>query len=149
MEAVDLGYVTICKYMEDKELTISEGAEPSDPNSRASKPQAHAVRRQRAKLAYLTPRVSSIPRVAPVGYETPEPEKLASIPMREARSACGYSIRELSRRSGISPSTIYRVERSKTLPRPHVAYALSAALERSPWEIDEFRDVMAATLLPR
>ena len=135
--------------MEDDPLTTTERTEESNSIRTDGAREPHAVRRQRAKLAYLTPRVSSMPRVAPVGYEIPEPEKLASVPMREVRNTCGFSIRELSRRSGISPSTIYRVEMGKTLPRPHVAHALSAALNRSPWEIDEFREVMAAISLPR
>lgn len=134
--------------MKDDELTRADGANESAPIVMEPKPQPHAVRRQRAKLAYVAPRVSSMPRVAPVGYELPEPEKLDSVPLRDARRLSGLSIRELSRRSGISPSTIYRAEQSKTLPRPHVAHALSAALDRSPWEIDEFRDVMAAISLP-
>jgi predicted DNA-binding transcriptional regulator AlpA len=135
--------------MGDEDLTTTEATKESDPGKSAKVPHAHAVRPQRAKLAYLKPSVSSMPRVAPVGYESPEPEKLPSLPMREARIIRGISIRELSRRSGISPSTIYRVERSKTFPRPHVAHAISAAMECSPWEIEEFREVMAATPLPR
>jgi ribosome-binding protein aMBF1 (putative translation factor) len=108
-----------------------------------------AVRRQPAKLAYGTPHASPIPRVVPVGYESPDPEKIPSIPMREARTTRGMSIKELSRRSGISPSTIYRIEQRKTGPRPHVARAISAVFGCSPWEISEFREVMAATSLPR
>ena len=111
--------------------------------------RARAVRRQPAKLAYGTPHASSIPRVAPVGYETLDPETIHSVPMREARMQRGLSIRELSRRSGISPSTIYRIEQAKTGPRPHVARAISAVFGCSPWEITEFREVMAATSLPR
>ena len=87
--------------------------------------------------------------MAPVGYESPDPEKIPSIPMREARMKRGMSIRELSRRSGISPSTIYRIEQAKTGPRPHVARAISTVFGCSPWEITEFREVMAATSLPR
>ena len=123
--------------MDKNDLTTSDATDDSLPAGIARAPQQHAIRRQRSKLAYFAPRVSSMPRVAPVGYESPEPEKLPSFPLRKTRLTRHLSIRELSRRSGISPSTIYRVERSKTLPRPHVAYALSAALECSPWEIDE------------
>jgi DNA-binding XRE family transcriptional regulator len=110
---------------------------------------ARAVRRQPAKLTYGTPHASSIPRVAPVGYESPDPDTIPSTSMRNARTMRGLSIRELSRRSGISPSTIYRIEQGKTGPRPHVARAISAVFACSPWEITEFREVMAATSLPR
>jgi DNA-binding XRE family transcriptional regulator len=119
-----------------------------EPTGAAQPRRVRTIRRQPAKLAYSVPHATTIPRVVPVGYESPDPEKLPSTPMREARMMRRLSIRELSRRSGISPSTIYRIEQGKTGPRPHVARAISAVFECSPWEITEFRDVMAATSLP-
>jgi lambda repressor-like predicted transcriptional regulator len=109
----------------------------------------HSVLKQRTKLAYLPPKLVSIPRVSPVGYEAQSPETLEAVSLEAARQARGWSVRQLAKRSGISPSTIYRVELGTTWPRPHVAYALSEALECSPWEVIEFRDVMATISLPR
>jgi DNA-binding XRE family transcriptional regulator len=120
-------------------------SEPSEPPVKGRR----VVRRQARKLAYAVPHAFSVPRVTPVGYSTPEPDKLPSTSMREARVERGLTIRELSRRSGISPSTIYRIEQGKTGPRPHVARAISAAFGCSPWEIDEFRELMAGISLPR
>lgn len=119
------------------------------PTDNESLVKPHSVLRQRTKLAYLPPKLVSIPRVSPVGYESQSPETLEAVSLEAARQAKGWSVRQLSKRSGISPSTIYRVEQGTTWPRPHVAYALSEALDCSPWEVIEFRDVMATISLPR
>jgi hypothetical protein len=39
-------------------------------------------------------------------------------------------------------ATIYRIERGKTTPRPHVVRRISAALELAPWMIEEFAPVL-------
>ena len=128
--------------------TITSPAIESETSELPAK-GGRVVRRQARKLAYAVPHAFSVPRVTPVGYETPQPEKLPSTSMRAARVERGMTIRELSQRSGISPSTIYRIEQGKTGPRPHVARAISAVFDCSPWEIDEFRDLMAGISLPR
>ena len=133
--------------MSTKNTITSPTIDSEAPSSRAT--GRRMVRRQARKLTYAAPHAISVPRVTPVGYESPDPEKLPSASMRETREQRGLSIRELSRRSGISPSTIYRIEQGKTDPRPHVARAISAAFDCSPWEIDEFRDLMAEISLPR
>jgi len=133
--------------MSTKNTITSPSIESETSDSRAT--GRRRVRRQARKLTYLAPHAFSVPRVTPVGYETPEPENLPSTSMRAARVKRGLTIRELSRRSGISPSTIYRIEQGKTGPRPHVARAISAVFDCSPWEIDEFRDLMAGISLPR
>ena len=114
-----------------------------------SQRRAHAVLKQRAKLAYAAPRLVSIARVSPVGYEEATPERSEALSLQTLRTRRGLSVRQLARRSGISPSTIYRIERGDTWNRPHVAHAVSAALECSPWQVIEFWDIMESTSLPR
>jgi DNA-binding Xre family transcriptional regulator len=108
-----------------------------------------AVQKLRRKLLYAAPQLSAIPRVVPVGYEEPDPDRVEAAPLRNLRHDRAMSIRELAERSGISASTIYRIEQGKTEPRPFVIYALSGALNCSYWEVSEFRDIMASISLPR
>jgi transcriptional regulator with XRE-family HTH domain len=60
----------------------------------------------------------------------------------------GFSVPALSRRSGVSVSTIRRIEQRTTVPRPHVVRALSAALSVAPWQIAEFLPVLVRVGLP-
>jgi DNA-binding Xre family transcriptional regulator len=126
----------------------TEGHEQKEPRPNGASPR-RAVQKLRRKLIYAAPQLSAIPRVVPVGYQEPDPKRVKASPLRNLRHDRGMSIRELAERSGISASTIYRIEQGKTEPRPFVIYALSGALNCSYWEITEFRDIMAAISLPR
>ena len=50
------------------------------------------------------------------------------------------SQRDLARRAGVAPSSVYLIERGRTLPRPAVMRKLADALGVSdPMQVDEFR----------
>jgi len=51
-------------------------------------------------------------------------------------------MRQLARKAGISPTTIYLLETHQRTPQLLTAYKLSQALGVSPEEIEEFRQVM-------
>ena len=56
-----------------------------------------------------------------------------------------WTRRELAERSGVSPATIYNIEKGVvSVPRLAVVKKLAEALEVDPVEVDEFREVMAA-----
>ena len=59
------------------------------------------------------------------------------IPLRTARARVGLAIGDLARRAGVSPSTVYRVERGTTAPRAHIARRLAAAVGLAPEAIAE------------
>jgi ribosome-binding protein aMBF1 (putative translation factor) len=99
---------------------------------------AHAVLKQRSKLAYAAPQLVLLsPPNEPHGATD------RVLTLREAREARRLTIEELAQRSRISPSTIYRIEYGKTHPRPHVMHALSTVLGVAPREIAEFRGRIA------
>lgn len=94
--------------------------------------RAHAIVKRHARMAYAPP---ALRRLDPASEPGP------AIPLAEARKAAALSMPALARRSGVSLSTIYRIEYGKTRPRAHVVHALSSALGRAPGEIAEFRDL--------
>ena len=64
------------------------------------------------------------------------------ITLREARLQALLSMRQLARKAGISPTTIYLLETGQRSPQLLTAYKLSRALGVEPTEISEFRRVM-------
>ena len=59
--------------------------------------------------------------------------------LREARLQALLSIRQLARKAGVSPTTIYLLESGQHSPHLLTMYKLSRALGVEPTEIDEFR----------
>jgi transcriptional regulator with XRE-family HTH domain len=59
--------------------------------------------------------------------------------LREARLQALLSIRQLARRAGLAPTTIYLLETRQRTPQLLTVYKLSRALDVDPEEIDEFR----------
>jgi ribosome-binding protein aMBF1 (putative translation factor) len=110
--------------------------------------RAPSVVKQRGKLTYVPPRLITVERVSPLGYQGVAPDRSKAIALRDVRTAKGLSVRQLARISRISASTIYRIERGDTSHRPHVAHVVSAALGVSPWEVIEFWPIMEGTALP-
>jgi transcriptional regulator with XRE-family HTH domain len=62
--------------------------------------------------------------------------------LREARLQALLSMRQLARLAGISPTTIYLLERGERTPQLLTIYKLSHALGIEPTEIAEFRQAM-------
>jgi hypothetical protein len=103
------------------------------------------ARDSRARLTYGTPRIEA-------SYPAPDHATGAitdPVPLHDLRLRAGFSIPALSRRSGVSVSTIHRVERRATTPRPRVVRALSAALGVAPWQVAEFQPVVCTVGLPQ
>ena len=61
------------------------------------------------------------------------------VTLRELRAERLFSIRELARRAGVAPSTIFLIEAGRTIPRQRVARQIAEALDAAPIEIEEFR----------
>jgi transcriptional regulator with XRE-family HTH domain len=59
--------------------------------------------------------------------------------LREARLQALLSMRQLARKAGISPTTIYLLESGQRSPQLLTIYKLSRALGVCPEEIEEFR----------
>ena len=59
--------------------------------------------------------------------------------LREVRAERLLSIRELARKAGVSPSTIYMIEAGRSTPRPAVARRIAEALDVAPQGVAEFR----------
>jgi len=59
--------------------------------------------------------------------------------LREARLQALLSMRQLARKAGISPTTIYLLESGQRSPQLLTIYKLISALGVSPEEIEEFR----------
>ena len=59
--------------------------------------------------------------------------------LREARLQALLSIRQLARRTGLAPTTIYLLETHQRTPQLLTVYKLSRALDVDPEEIEEFR----------
>jgi transcriptional regulator with XRE-family HTH domain len=59
--------------------------------------------------------------------------------LREARLQALLSIRQLARRAGLAPTTIYLLETHQRTPQLLTVYKLSRALDVDPEEIEEFR----------
>jgi DNA-binding XRE family transcriptional regulator len=117
------------------DMDPSYGARRREPGLR----RAHAVVKQRTRLAYAAPELVLLPRTGGEGTACDQCSTL-----RAARAARQLSIQELARRSRISRSTIHRIESGRTRPRPHVIHALSGALGCAPREIAEFCRLLAA-----
>ena len=62
--------------------------------------------------------------------------------LREARLQSLLSMRQLARKAGISPTTIYLLENGQRSPQLLTIYKLSRALGVAPEEIAEFRNAM-------
>ena len=62
--------------------------------------------------------------------------------LREARLQALLSMRQLARKAGISPTTIYLLESGQRSPQLLTIYKLSRALGIAPEEIEEFRRVL-------
>jgi len=67
------------------------------------------------------------------------------VTLRELRAERLFSIRELARRAGVAPSTIFLIEAGRTIPRQRVARQISEALGAEPMEVEEFRRRIEAT----
>ena len=61
------------------------------------------------------------------------------VTLREARLQALLSMRQLARKAGVSPTTIYSLESGQHSPQLLTIYKLSRALGIEPAEIDEFR----------
>ena len=68
--------------------------------------------------------------------------------LAEARAATGLSQAALAAHSGVSVTTIARIERGRTRPCPRVVTHLSTALNLQPETIAEFRTVALRMRLP-
>lgn len=64
--------------------------------------------------------------------------------LREARLRELFSIRQLARRAGVAPTTIYLAETGQRAPRLLTVYKLSRALGVDPDRIEEFRAALQA-----
>jgi transcriptional regulator with XRE-family HTH domain len=69
---------------------------------------------------------------------------LIMVTLREARLQALLSMRQLARSAGVSPTTIYLLERGQQSPHLLTIYKLSRALGVEPAEIDEFRSAVNA-----
>jgi transcriptional regulator with XRE-family HTH domain len=67
--------------------------------------------------------------------------------LEEARAARGLSQDALAELAAVGESTVGRIERGTTRPRPHVARRLAAALGLRPNDIEELRAVVAGARL--
>ncbi len=68
--------------------------------------------------------------------------------LREARLQALLSMRQLARKSGLSPTTIYLLETGQRTPQLLTIYKLSRALGVNPTDIDEFRPLVDAPTEP-
>ena len=62
--------------------------------------------------------------------------------LREVRAARLLSMRELAALAQVAPSTIYLIEKGRTVPRLSMVRRLAAALEVDPLTVDEFRQAI-------
>lgn len=60
--------------------------------------------------------------------------------IKQWRTGAGYSLQELANRSGVSPSTIHKIERTQTVPTIGVVLKLATGLGRHPTEFFDDRD---------
>jgi len=73
--------------------------------------------------------------------------EIAMPTLQQTRAARGLSRRELATRAGVSESTVARVERGTTTPRPGAARRLAAALGVPTSSIAELGRALAGTRL--
>ena len=66
--------------------------------------------------------------------------------LREARLRALLSIRQLARRAGLSPTTVYLLETRQRAPQLLTVHKLSQALGVDPQEVDEFRPALRGPL---
>ena len=64
------------------------------------------------------------------------------VSLREARLQALLSMRQLARKAGVSPTTIYMLESGQHSPQLLTTYKLSRALGVEPAEVDEFRSAV-------
>jgi transcriptional regulator with XRE-family HTH domain len=69
--------------------------------------------------------------------------------LREARAERLLSIRELARRAGVAPTTIYMIEAGRSTPRPSMMACLASALGVDPHTVTEFRQAIEVHGRPR
>ncbi len=67
----------------------------------------------------------------------------AARPLRAWRAARLLTMRDLARRAGVAPSTVYLLEAGRTTPQPGVMRRLAAALGVDPLAVAEFRAAVA------
>lgn len=60
--------------------------------------------------------------------------------VKEYREECGYTIRELSKRTGISIGHLSEIENGVKIPTVIMAYRLEKALKRNIWELFKIKD---------
>jgi len=65
--------------------------------------------------------------------------------IKQWRTNAGYSLQELANRSGVSPSTIHKIERTQTVPTIGVVLKLATGLGRHPTEFFDDRDDQKTT----
>ena len=58
--------------------------------------------------------------------------------LRDTRLRHGLTAEKLARQSGVSATTIFRIEEGKTSPRPYIVRRICTALECAPWDVEEF-----------
>ncbi|HEV2123192.1 MAG TPA: helix-turn-helix transcriptional regulator [Chloroflexota bacterium] len=62
--------------------------------------------------------------------------------LKEARAARLLTVRGLAQLAGVAPSTVYLIERGRSMPRFSVIGKIAAALDVKPGEIAEFAAAM-------
>jgi transcriptional regulator with XRE-family HTH domain len=67
----------------------------------------------------------------------------------EVRADRLLTVRELARKAGVEPRTIYTIEKGLTVPTLATVRKLSEALEIDPKEVDEFRAAIERTIQGR
>jgi transcriptional regulator with XRE-family HTH domain len=68
--------------------------------------------------------------------------------LREVRTARLLSMRELAALAQVAPSTIYLIEKRRTVPRLSMVRRLAAALQVDPLTVDEFRQAIERAAHP-
>jgi DNA-binding XRE family transcriptional regulator len=114
---------------------------PSPP-SPASTRRAHALTRGSSKLAYTSPRLST------AHTRAVEQGDVRRSTLREIRLAQGLTAEALASRSGVSATTIFRIEGGKTSPRSHIVRRICTALEYAPWDVEEFAASLRRSISP-
>jgi transcriptional regulator with XRE-family HTH domain len=69
--------------------------------------------------------------------------------LREVRTARLLSMRDLAALAQVAPSTIYLIEKGRSVPRLSVVRRLAAALQVDPLTVDEFRQAIEHAQRPR
>ena len=128
---------------------LADAIEQPEAIAPALRRWARQVVRENGRRPYAPPLVALTYPVAASGDGAESRPTTPAVGLREARQCRGLSIEALARCSGVSVSTIYRIERGTTRARPHNVHALSEALGFAPWQIIEFRPSLATVGLRR